>query len=51
MKCLKSILLVGLLALAGCEKQVTLFSGLEERQANAVIAALIDNGMNAEKAP
>ena len=51
MKCLRSILLVGLLALAGCEKQVTLFSGLEERQANAVIAALIDNGMNAEKAP
>lgn len=51
MKCLKSILLVGLLALVGCEKQVTLFSGLEERQANAVIAALIDNGMNAEKAP
>jgi len=37
--------------LAGCEQDTTLFSGLEETQANAVIAALIDGGMYASKAP
>lgn len=37
--------------LAGCDKQSMLFSGLEEQQANSVIAALIDAGMEADKAP
>lgn len=37
--------------LAGCEKETTLFSGLEERQANAALAALLENGIAAAKAP
>lgn len=45
------MLSVMLLALAGCDQQATLFSGLEETQANAVIAALIDSGMEAVKQP
>lgn len=43
--------LPALLLLAGCEKETTLFAGLEERQANAVIATLIDAGIKASKAP
>lgn len=43
------LLTVGLLALTGCDKQVTLFAGLEEAQANGVIAALADGGLEAEK--
>jgi len=43
--------LMSFLLLAGCEETSTLFSGLEESQANAVIAALIDAGMDANKAP
>ena len=43
------LLTVGLLALTGCDKQVTLFAGLEESQANGVIAALADGGLEAEK--
>ena len=50
-KSLIPMLSVMLLALAGCDQQATLFSGLEETQANAVIAALIDNGMEAVKLP
>lgn len=38
-------------ALCGCEQEATLFSGLEETQANAVIATLIDAGMEATKTP
>ena len=45
------LILAGVLALAGCDEQTTLFSGLEETQANAVMAALIDNGMEAVKTP
>ena len=43
--------LAALILVAGCDKVVTLFSGLEETQANAVIAALAGDGMTAEKAP
>ena len=39
------------LLLAGCEKQTTLFSGLVERQANVVMAALLDNGIVCTKTP
>ena len=45
------VLLGGLVMLAGCDKQTTLFSGLEESQANSVMAALMDAGMAAEKMP
>ena len=37
--------------LTGCEEIATLFSGLEESQANGVIAALNDAGIGADKAP
>ena len=50
MKLLYFSLLLSACLLAGCDKQATLFSGLEESQANSVIAALIDDGMQAEKA-
>jgi len=35
--------------LAGCDKQTTLHSGLEERQANLVLAALLDAGIACSK--
>ncbi len=35
----------------GCDKQATLHSGLEERQANLVMAALLDAGIPCQKAP
>ncbi len=38
-------------ALFGCDKAATLYSGLEESQANTVIAALLDAGMEATKQP
>ena len=48
----KSLLTLAFLALlAGCDEQTTLFSGLEESQANAVMAALIDSGIEANKGP
>ena len=48
----KSLLTLALLALlAGCDEKTTLFSGLEESQANAVMAALIGSGIAADKAP
>ena len=50
MKFLMGISLATLL-LAGCEKQTTLFSGLVERQANIVMAALLDNGITCTKTP
>ena len=37
--------------LAGCEKMATLFSGLEETQANAVMAALLDADVKCVKTP
>ena len=37
--------------LAGCDKETTLHSGLEERQANLVMATLLDAGIDCHKAP
>lgn len=37
--------------LAGCEGETTLHSGLEERQANLVLAALMDAGIPCHKLP
>ena len=37
--------------LAGCDKETTLHSGLEERQANLVMAALLDAGIDCHKSP
>jgi len=37
------------LLLAGCEKETTLHAGLEELQANLVMAALIDDGIGCRK--
>ena len=50
---MKKTLIVLLMAvgLAGCEERTTLFSGLEEAQANAVMAALLGSGIAADKAP
>ena len=39
------------LLLAGCDKETTLHSGLEERQANLVMAALRDAGIDCHKSP
>ena len=36
-------------ALAGCDKEVQIHSGLVERQANLVMAALLENGIGAHK--
>ena len=40
-----------LLLFAGCDKETTLHSGLEERQANLVMAALLDAGIDCHKVP
>ena len=39
------------LILSGCDKETTLHSGLEELQANLVMAALIDAGISCHKSP
>jgi type III secretion protein J len=39
------------LLLAGCDKEATLHSGLGERQANLVMAALLDSGISCRKTP
>ena len=44
-------LIAVMLLLAGCGKEVTLHSGLEERQANLVMAALLDAGIPCHKEP
>lgn len=44
-------LLVLSLFLAGCDQQTTLHSNLDERQANLVMAALLDNGIPCTKVP
>ena len=44
-------LIAALLLLAGCDKETTLHSGLEERQANLVMAALLDSGIGCRKEP
>ncbi len=50
---MKKILTIAAMAalLAGCEKQVQLFSNLAENQANGVMAALMDNGIACQKSP
>ena len=50
MKRLSIVAAVALL-LAGCDKETPLHSGLEEHQANLVMAALIDAGISCRKAP
>ena len=50
MKKLALIALGGIL-LAGCDKEVALHSQLEERQANLVMAALLDGGISCHKTP
>jgi type III secretion protein J len=44
------VVLLGCLVLAGCSGSA-LYSNLEEQQANQVMAALLDSGINASKAP
>ena len=47
------VIMVAVLAtmMTGCDKQSTLHSGLEERQANLVMAALLDAGIQCQKTP
>lgn len=45
------ILALAGLMLAGCDRKAVLFSGLEERQANPVLAALMSNAIPCEKSP
>ena len=45
------LLAVGALLVAGCDEQTTLFSNLEERQANSVMAALLDEHVECSKTP
>jgi len=40
-----------LLLVAGCDTETTLHAGLEERQANLVMAALLDDGISCRKTP
>ncbi len=47
----KALMMAALAVLVGCDKQATLFSGLEESQANSVVAALMDEGIACEKLP
>jgi len=44
-------MMAAVLLLAGCDRETTLHSGLEERQANLVMAALLDAGIDCHKAP
>ena len=46
-----SLVVAAALLLAGCDTETTLHSGLEELQANLVMAALIDAGISCHKAP
>ena len=52
---MKSVYVFALLSavslLAGCDKETTLHAGLEEQQANLVLAALIDAGISCHKSP
>ncbi len=43
--------LSALALLAGCDRETTLHAGLEERQANLVMAALLDAGVPCHKTP
>ena len=42
-----ALIALGSILLAGCDKEVALHSQLEERQANLVMAALLDGGISA----
>ena len=46
-----AVLVAAALLLAGCDKEATLHAGLEERQANLVMAALLDAGIGCRKEP
>ena len=46
-----AVLASAALLLAGCGKETTLNSGLEEHQANLVMAALLDSGIECRKTP
>lgn len=46
-----SAVLAAALLLAGCDKETTLHAGLEEQQANLVMAALLNSGIDCHKAP
>ena len=46
-----SLVVAAALLLSGCDKETTLHSGLEELQANLVMAALLDAGISCHKAP
>jgi len=46
-----AVLVAATLLLAGCDKEATLHAGLEERQANLVMAALLDAGIDCRKDP
>ena len=45
-----AVLTASLAFLAGCDKETTLYAGLEEQQANLVLAALLDDGISCHKA-
>lgn len=48
----KTLLIMAMgVALAGCEKMATLYSNLEESQANAVMAALLTENIRCQKTP
>ena len=47
----QALLLVAALLLAGCDNETTLHAGLEENQANLVMAALLDAGIDCHKSP
>ena len=51
MKIAIPVLVLAAMILSGCDKETTLHSGLEERQANLVMAALLDAGINCHKTP
>ena len=51
MRCIVMLPVVAALLLAGCDKEATLYSGLEEQQANLVMAALLDAGIGCHKSP
>ncbi|MBP5509555.1 MAG: type III secretion inner membrane ring lipoprotein SctJ [Kiritimatiellae bacterium] len=51
MKIRMALCCAALLALTGCEEETTLYSQLEERQANTIIAALGEEGIDSRKTP
>ena len=48
---ISTVIICAALFLAGCDKETTRHSGLEEQQANLVMAALLDAGISCSKAP